>query len=84
MFPSAPWKRLTLLALDATDLALSKLERDAERDREDFLGLASAGLLDLEAFRTRYNDELRPYLLSRHEWHDQTLEFSLKLALAAR
>jgi hypothetical protein len=84
MFPSAPWKRLTLLALDATDLALSKLERNSERDREDFLGLASAGLLDLEAFQTRYREELRPYLLSRHEWHDQTVEFWLKLALAAR
>lgn len=36
MFPSAPWKRLRLFALDATDVALSKLERNAERDREDF------------------------------------------------
>lgn len=35
MFPSAPWGRLKLFALDATDLALSKLERNAERDRED-------------------------------------------------
>jgi len=26
MFPSAPWKRLELFALDATDLALTKLE----------------------------------------------------------
>lgn len=79
MFPSAPWKRLTLLALDATDLALSKLERNAERDREDFVGLARAGLLDLEAFRPRYYEELRPYLLNKHEWHDQTLDFWLKL-----
>src|SRR5579872_6072252 len=29
MFPMAPWERLTLSALDATDLALSKLERNA-------------------------------------------------------
>ena len=35
MFPAAPWKRLKLFALDATDLALTKLERNAERDRED-------------------------------------------------
>jgi hypothetical protein len=27
MFPSAPWNRLSLFALDATDLALSKLRR---------------------------------------------------------
>lgn len=37
MFPLAPWKRLKLFALDATDIALAKLERNAERDREDFL-----------------------------------------------
>ena len=84
MFPSAPWKRLTLLALDATDVALSKLERNAERDREDFLGLARAGLLDLEVFKARYCEELRPYLLSRHEWHDQTVDLWLKMALPAR
>lgn len=34
MFPSAPWKQLKLFALHATDIALSKLERNAERDRE--------------------------------------------------
>jgi hypothetical protein len=46
MFPSAPWKKLRLFALDATDLALSKLERNGERDREDVLRLAHAGYLD--------------------------------------
>lgn len=60
MFPSAARKRLTLSALDPIDLALSKLERNAERDREDFLG-----------FRRRYFDELRPYLLNTVTWHDK-------------
>jgi hypothetical protein len=36
MFPKAHWKHLQLFALDATDLALSKLERNLDRDREDF------------------------------------------------
>jgi len=45
MFPSARCARLRLFALDATDLA-SKLERNAERDREDVLRLARAGLID--------------------------------------
>ena len=58
---------LTLLAMDATDLALSKLGRNAERDREDFSALARAGFIDLEAFKARYHEELRPYLLSQHE-----------------
>lgn len=62
MFPSAPWKLLRLFALDATDLALSKLERNAERDREDVLGLARAGLLDPGVLKQRYDVELRPYL----------------------
>ncbi len=80
MFPNAPWTRLKLLALDATDLALSKLERNAERDREDFLHLARAGLLNLEAFKGRYLEEVRPYLLGNLAWHDKTLELWVKIA----
>jgi hypothetical protein len=80
MFPSAPWTRLKLFALDATDIALSKLERNAERDREDVLSLARAGYLDPHVLRDRYNEELRPYLLSKVPWHDKTLELWLEMA----
>ncbi len=80
MFPSAHWKRLKLFALDATDIALSKLERNAERDREDFLRLARAGYIDRQVLRDRYYEELRPYLLSRISWHDKTLELWLEMA----
>jgi hypothetical protein len=80
MFASAPWRRLSLFALDATDLALSKLERNAERDREDVLRLARAGYLDREILKQRYLDDLRPYLLSNHLWHDKTLELWLEMA----
>lgn len=73
MFPSAPWRNLKLLALDPTDLALSKLERNSDRDRDDFLRLAKAGLIDPAILEQRYAEELRPYLLARHEWHDQTI-----------
>ena len=52
-FPSAPWQRLKLLALDATDIALSKLERNAERDREDVLCLARAGYIDPQVLKDR-------------------------------
>ncbi|HYL72160.1 MAG TPA: DUF6036 family nucleotidyltransferase, partial [Candidatus Dormibacteraeota bacterium] len=80
MFASARWKRLRLFALDPTDLALSKLERNAERDREDFHGLARAGYINREVLKQRYIDELRPYLLSRRPWHDRTLELWLEMA----
>lgn len=80
MFPSAPWGQLKLFALDATDLALSKLERNAERDREDVLRLARAGLLDPHILKDRYYAELRPYLLSKLPWHDKTLELWLQMA----
>ena len=65
---------LYLDALEAHDLALAKLERNLERDRYDVQQLARAGFLSPEILRARYSDELRPYLLARHEWHDQTLE----------
>jgi hypothetical protein len=79
MFPNAPWKRLKLFALDATDLALSKLERNAERDRDDFLRLARAGLLDLVAFKERYFEEVRPYMLGNLAWHDKTVDLWLAM-----
>lgn len=80
MFPAAHWERLKLFALDATDIALSKLERNAERDREDFLHLARAGYIDRQVLKDRYYEELRPYLLSRTSWHDKTLELWLEMA----
>jgi hypothetical protein len=79
MFPSISWKRLTLLALETHDLALSKLERNADRDREDFLKLVKAGLLDPEIFRKRYFEELQPYLVGNVDWHDKTLELWMEM-----
>jgi hypothetical protein len=80
MFPSAPWKHLNLFGLEATDIALAKLERNAERDREDFLRLAQAGYIDPQVLKERYYEELRPYLLNRISWHDKTLELWLEMA----
>ena len=80
MFPAATWKRLKLFALDATDLALTKLERNAERDREDVLRLAQAGLLNPRDLKDRYVNELRPYLLGKQAWHDKTLELWIEMA----
>lgn len=80
MFASSSWQHLRLFALDATDIALSKLERNAERDREDVLRLARAGFIDPHVLRTRYYEELRPYLLSKLSWHDKTLDLWLEMA----
>src|ERR1700722_7313634 len=79
MFPDESWKRLRLLALDPTDVALSKLERNAERDRDDVLRLARAGFVNVQALKARYFEEVRPYLLSRQSWHDQTLDLWLEM-----
>ena len=72
MFSSAGWKRLRLYALEAHDLALSKLERNGERDRDDVLRLARAGLLNAKTLKARYEDELRPYLTGNVDWYDKT------------
>jgi hypothetical protein len=72
MFPDA-WAHLRLYALEAHDLALSKLERNFERDRDDVQQLARAGHLNPDILKERYHRELRPNL-TREAWHDQTLD----------
>jgi hypothetical protein len=71
MFPRA-YQRLQLLGLDPYDLALSKLERNSSRDREDVKFLVRAVPLDLTVLENRYRSELRPYLVNA-ERHDLTL-----------
>lgn len=77
MFPDA-WTRLRLFALDAHDLALSKLERNFERDRDDVQRLAQAGYLKAEILEERYYKELRPNLLAHEARHDLTLKIWLE------
>ena len=79
MFASAGWKHLALFALEAHDLALSKLERNGERDRDDVIRLARAGLLDAMTLKTRYELELRPCLTGNVEWHDKTAQLWLAM-----
>jgi len=61
MFAGA-FRRLRLLALDPYDLALAKLERNLQRDRDDVKYLAQTLPFDLQLLRDRYTRELRPYL----------------------
>ena len=77
MFPGT-WTHLRLHALEAPDLALSKLERNFERDRDDVQQLARAGHLSPEILKERYYRELRPNLLGHETRHDLTLELWLE------
>ncbi len=81
MFPTA-FRRLLLLGLEAHDLALSKLERNSARDREDIKYLARAAPLDLSVLENRYRSELRPYLANM-ERHDLTLRLWLEMLSGA-
>jgi G:T-mismatch repair DNA endonuclease (very short patch repair protein) len=65
--------------LDPIDLALSKVERNAEVDRRDVIALARAGWLDVATFRRRYAEEVAPYLLAHHARHDDTAESFARL-----
>lgn len=72
IFPGA-LKHLRILALDPYDLALSKLERNAQRDRDDVRHLARTIPFDLSVLRKRYENELRAYL-GNPKREDLTLE----------
>jgi hypothetical protein len=61
MFPGV-FRNLRLMALDPYDLALTKLERNIERDRNDIRYLARTLPFNLSILRERYQNELRPYL----------------------
>jgi hypothetical protein len=71
MFPSS-FSRLRLFALDPYDVALAKLERNIQRDRDDVKLLAKTVPLNLDVLRERYEKELRPYL-GNPEREDLTL-----------
>jgi hypothetical protein len=62
------------MALDPYDLALTKLERNIERDRSDVRYLARTVPFDLNTLRERYTTELRSYL-AHPAREDLTLQF---------
>ena len=80
---SAPWRHLRLRVLDPIDLALTKVERNAEVDRRDVVALARAGWLDAATLRARYAEEVAPYLLAHRARHDDTAESFARLIEAS-
>jgi hypothetical protein len=72
------FKRLRICALDPYDLALSKLERNIQRDRDDVKHLARSIPLDLEILKERYDGELR-WQLGNPEREDLTLKLWIEM-----
>jgi hypothetical protein len=67
------FKHVRLFGLDPYDLALSKLERNSQRDRDDVRHIARTVPVDTAILQERYQKELRPYL-GNPEREDLTLQ----------
>ncbi|MCX6595547.1 MAG: DUF6036 family nucleotidyltransferase [Acidobacteria bacterium] len=76
------WRHLRLFVLEPHDLALTKLERNFERDRGDVEHLARSGYLKASVLQERYDEEMRPYVIGRVSWHDQTLQMWIEAYLS--
>lgn len=74
---------LKLYALDPYDIALAKIERNIDRDREDVKFLAETVPFDLEILKERYFKELRP-ALGIPEREDLTLRLWIEMIEEAR
>lgn len=79
LWPRFTLRRTRLFALEAHDLALTKLERNQDVDRDDVRSLAAAGHLDPDTLRERYITELRPNLYTDPEKHDLTLKLWMEI-----
>lgn len=77
MFPGS-FKNIRLFALDPYDIALTKLERNSPKDREDVKHLAQTVPFDLSVLRERYYRELRDYLFVP-EREDLTLRLWIEM-----
>jgi uncharacterized nucleotidyltransferase DUF6036 len=72
-------RNIRLFGLEAHDLALTKLERNQEVDRQDVQALAAKGLLDPGVLRARYMSEFRPNLAAGTEKQDLTVELWVEM-----
>jgi hypothetical protein len=72
------FKHLRLRVLDPYDIALAKLGRNNDRDREDVLFLARTVPFDLDLFERRFREELEPDLMGnareKADWFKSWLE----------
>ncbi len=70
---SAEFRSLRIRVFEKHDLALAKLGRNQDHDREDVRRLAAGPGLDVAILKERYGEELR-WQLSNPEREDLTLE----------
>ncbi len=80
MFPGV-YRHLRMMALDAYDIALSKLERNNQKDRDDVRFLAKTVPFDLSLLQERYDRELR-WQLGRPDREDLTLRLWMNMLSA--
>ena len=71
------------MALDPYDLALTKLTRNADRDRSDVEYLGTVVPLDVAVLRERYQNEMRSYV-GVPEREDLTLELWIDIIQEAQ
>lgn len=72
------FEHLRLFALDPYDLALTKLVRNEQQDRDDVRHLARTVPLDLQILKERYESELR-WQMSVPEREDTTLRLWIEM-----
>ncbi len=71
--------RLGAFGLEAHDLALTKLERNFDRDRQDVQALASSAFINEATLRERYVREYRPNLASGEKNLDLTMKLWVEM-----
>lgn len=72
------YRHLRLMALDPYDIALSKLERNSQKDRDDVRYLSRTVPFNLTALQQRYETELR-WQLGRPEREDLTMKLWMEM-----
>lgn len=77
-FDVAGLQRLRLRVFERHDVALAKLCRNIDKDREDVSAFATGPGLDTELLSARYRAELRP-TLARPEREDLTLQLWIEM-----
>ena len=77
-------RRLGVFALEAHDLALTKLERNSDKDRQDVQGLAASAFINEATLRARYAAEYRPNLASGEKKLDLTMKLWVEMCWPTR
>ncbi|MGA9042734.1 MAG: DUF6036 family nucleotidyltransferase [Terriglobales bacterium] len=70
---------IRLFAVEAHDLALMKLQRNNERDREDVKHLARTRCLTIKQLQDRYAQEMRSYIALPEQRTDPIVELWIEM-----